>query len=642
MHRGRSFAATYGGLALAFLCAVGSCARPTSLQLALTTNVPPAASARVAIYAAKGVEVESIGAQAVQETWDSTGNVGTLTVVPKDSEAGEVAVRVVLALGRDPDSCKVGTAQPAGCIVARRRLSFVSGEALTVPVRLHAQCNGVLCDADTTCNALGRCVSARIDAGACARPEGCLVEGDEPANSPAQDAGADTSSIVDASGADATADGATDAPSGDAGPDAGKIVRELSLSEATTCLLTPGLGSGLACWGWNYAGQLGLGNNANVGANPGDMGVALRPVDLGAGLVPLHVAAGASHTCAISTSGKIKCWGYNDFGDLGLGDTERRGDSPGEMDDTLPSIDLGTGETWVGVAVSPACSQCAWTATGRVKCWGCSSAGNLGFGANGERIGASLAQMGNNLPFVDLGAGARAVSVAMGLNHTCALLDSGGVKCWGDNVRGQLGLGDSDRRGENGAGMGNALPLVPLGAGRTVKSLCAGYTSTCVVLDDGNAKCWGSNEFGRLGLGDEIPRGDVPQTRPDNLPAISLGRQATKIAGVGDGHTCALLDNGSIKCWGRNIYGTLGLGDQVHRGDLPGTMGNNLPAVDLGTGRTAVDLAVGRLHACALLDSGALKCWGYNAQGQLGLGDTDNRGDMPNQMGNNLPAVALP
>ncbi|KAG2433214.1 hypothetical protein HYH02_012755 [Chlamydomonas schloesseri] len=173
-------------------------------------------------------------------------------------------------------------------------------------------------------------------------------------------------------------------------------------------------------------------------------------------------------------------------------------------------------------------------------------------------------------------------------------------------------------------------------------TISAGYEYTCALLDNGSVKCWGWNDDGQLGLGDTSYRGDGPGEMGDTLPAVALGtgRTATAIS-AGGLHTCALLDNGSVKCWGWNDAGQLGLGDTSHRGDGPGEMGNRLPAVELGTGRTATAISAGGLHTCALLDNGSVKCWGWNDYGQLGLGDTSWRGDGPGEMGNRLPAVSL-
>ncbi|NDA77286.1 MAG: hypothetical protein EBY07_05690, partial [Actinobacteria bacterium] len=134
----------------------------------------------------------------------------------------------------------------------------------------------------------------------------------------------------------------------------------------------------------------------------------------------------------------------------------------------------------------------------------------------------------------------------------------------------------------------------------------------------------------------------------DNLPTVNLGtgRTATAVS-VGGVHVCAILDNSSVKCWGYNggsspqNGGELGLGDTANRGDGPNEMGDNLPTVDLGTGRTAISISAGAAHTCVVLDNNKVKCWGLNFAGQLGLGDTANRGDAANEMGDNLPTVDL-
>jgi E3 ubiquitin-protein ligase HERC3 len=190
--------------------------------------------------------------------------------------------------------------------------------------------------------------------------------------------------------------------------------------------------------------------------------------------------------------------------------------------------------------------------------------------------------------------------------------------------------------------MGDNLPAVDLGTGRTAQALAAGYNHTCALLDDGTVKCWGWNYTGQLGLGDTSDRGDAPLEMGDDLPAVDLGTGRTAQAlAAGYLHTCALLDDGTVKCWGRNNSGQLGLGDTGDRGQVIGEMGDDLPAVDLGTGRTAQALAAGEFHTCALLDDGTVKCWGRNGYGQLGLGDTSDRGDEPVEMGDALPAIYL-
>ena len=128
----------------------------------------------------------------------------------------------------------------------------------------------------------------------------------------------------------------------------------------------------------------------------------------------------------------------------------------------------------------------------------------------------------------------------------------------------------------------------------------------------------------------------------DDLPPIDLGtgRTATAIS-TGSAHTCALLDDSTVKCWGHNTYGQLGQGSTTWLGDGPGEMGDDLPPIDLGTGRTAAAISAGDVHSSALLDDSTVKCWGHNDLGQLGQGSTTWLGDGPGEMGDDLPAVDL-
>ena len=236
----------------------------------------------------------------------------------------------------------------------------------------------------------------------------------------------------------------------------------------------------------------------------------------------------------------------------------------------------------------------------------------LGLGDEHDR-GDGPNEMGDNLPAVDLGTGKLAVALAASGDHNCALLNDASIKCWGRNDAGQLGLGDIEWRGDEPNEMGDNLPSTLLGTGKTAFAIAGGGSHTCAILDDGSVKCWGKNQTGQLGLGDTANRGDEPNEMGDDLPAVALGAGKTAIAiAARYEHNCALLSDGSVKCWGRNDRGQLGLGDAVARGDGPNEMGDDLPSVDLGTGKTAVAVAVGLYHSCALLSDGNVKCWGWN------------------------------
>ncbi len=414
--------------------------------------------------------------------------------------------------------------------------------------------------------------------------------------------------------------------------------RQISAGDNHTCAISNA--GKVKCWGRNDRGQLGLGDTANRGDGPNEMGADLPYVDLGPGRTATAVSTGNRFSCAVLDDGSVKCWGHNDQGQLGQGDTAARGDQPGEMGADLTAVDLGTGRT--ATAVTAANNHvCALLDDGTVKCWGYHGGGILGQGDRTSR-GDNPGEMGDALPVVALGAGRTATSISGNLFHTCALLDDGSVKCWGFNGDGELGLGDTGNRGDGPGEMGDALPAVDLGTGRTALAVSAGGYQTCVLLDDATVKCWGRNDEGQLGLGDTDNRGDGPSEMGDALPAVELGSGRTPTAVlVGARFACAQLDDGTLKCWGDNADGQLGRGDVARVGDQPGEMGDQLPPIDLGSGRTVVASTAGVFHVCATLDTARLKCWGSNGEGRLGLGTASNRGDQPNEMGDALPVVEL-
>lgn len=390
----------------------------------------------------------------------------------------------------------------------------------------------------------------------------------------------------------------------------------------------------IKCWGDNGNGALGLEDTEDRGDAADEMGHALPYVDLGRGAAAVDVAVAYRRTCALLDDGTIRCWGRNGQGQLGLGDTDARGDEADEMGERLPSVDLGTGALDVAAGEM---HTCALLDNGSVACWG--HGDFLGIGGSGP-LGDEPNEMGEALPAVDLGGDA-IIDVAAGEYHTCARLEDGKLACWGHNGQGQLGLGDTNTRGDAPGEMGAALAAVDLGSHATL-DVALGTSHTCALQANGRIKCWGTNISGQLGAGDVRSRGDEPEEMGDALPFVDLGAGVRAVAlAAGSGHTCALLESGDVKCWGRNDFGQLGLGDTQTRGDRPGEMGDALPAVDLGTGRTARQITVGHAHTCALLDDGSVKCWGCSGNGRLGLGDEGNRGDEFAEMGDALPTVTL-
>jgi alpha-tubulin suppressor-like RCC1 family protein len=368
------------------------------------------------------------------------------------------------------------------------------------------------------------------------------------------------------------------------------------------------------------------------------MGDNLDAVDLGSGIKATAIAAGGNHTCAILDNESIKCWGYNASGQLGLGNTTNQGVNSNEMGDNLDTVDLGSGIKATAIAAGGN-HTCAILDNESIKCWGKNASGQLGIGDTNNR-GDGSNPMGDSLPVVDLGSERTAKVIVAGGSHTCTILDDSSIKCWGENDQGQLGLG-------NTTDSLNAS-VVDMGSGITAKAITAGESHTCAILNNSAIKCWGRANEGQMGLykfNINIGSGSnqMGTTGLDDLTKLGTGQTAVAIA-AGKNHNCAILDNSSIKCWGANTSGQLGIGDTVNRGqtqDGSDQMGDNLPVVDLGSGRTARGIIAGDNQTCAILDNASIKCWGENTSGQLGLGNTTNQGVNSNEMGDNLPVIDL-
>ena len=392
------------------------------------------------------------------------------------------------------------------------------------------------------------------------------------------------------------------------------------------------------CWGENSVGQLGLGNTATYGNTPSSIGSGLPTVDIGQTVK--YIAAGEHNTtCAIRADDRTVCWGNGSGYLSGTGVLNVTiGNQSGEMGSALTPVDFGSS---YAVTLSEGDDHiCALLASGAVKCWGHNSEGQLGI--NGTDNFGDSSELGANWPAVDL-YGNTAVAVSAGAFHTCAILSSGDVTCWGLNNYGQLGYGDTTNRGS--ADLGSALETVNLGYGKTATAIAAGGYFTCAILNDGTLKCWGYNASGQLGQDSTTTLGDGGNEMGDYLLPIDLGdgRTAKNVYASRRAdldYTCAILDNDSLKCWGQNDNGQLGLGDSSNRGDATGEMAT-LGTVNLGSGQTAAQVAMGEIHTCVLLTSTDIKCFGKGSAGQLGNGTGGSYGDTGTTIGDKLPIVNL-
>jgi alpha-tubulin suppressor-like RCC1 family protein len=284
------------------------------------------------------------------------------------------------------------------------------------------------------------------------------------------------------------------------------------------------------------------------------------------------VSAGAAHTCALDSTGAVRCWGSNESGQLG--------------DDALDDSPVPVAVVRLSDAVAISAGQahsCALESSGRLECWGDDSQGELGDGFRG----------GSRVPVDVVANTAGSLAVAAGVSFTCAITPAAGVQCWGNDHTGQLG---------NNATTLSPIPVDVVGLPSTVAAIAA-RGGTCAILSGGALMCWGYNFYGQVGDGSTVDR-DVP---------VRVQGLSTTVRAVATGytHTCAITAAGGVKCWGSNVAGALGLASGS---------GVTTPVDVAGLTSGVRAIAAGGSFTCALTDAGAVKCWGDNSQGQLGNG----------------------
>jgi alpha-tubulin suppressor-like RCC1 family protein len=371
------------------------------------------------------------------------------------------------------------------------------------------------------------------------------------------------------------------------------------------CALSEGR---VRCWGYGADGELGYGNKASIGV--GDTPDAHADVDVGGKV--RQIGAGTHHTCALLENGDVRCWGRAHEGQLGRGNTENLGDEPEDIPGLVPPVNLGGKAVQIAVGGD---HTCALLESGGVRCWGLGDMGQLGYG-NPDNVGdnETPASLDRDVPL-----GGTATSIAAGYTHTCATLEGGTFRCWGEGVTGQLGYGVIPGTvGENVGAYTTPADEGDVPFMGSVRKLALGVYHTCALLSIGTVRCWGDNSNGELGSGND---GDI--TSADAARNVKLGGTALDIV-AGHTHTCALLDDGNTRCWGSSEFGQLGNGtDGVDIGDdeppesaLPIQVGGKVRAIAASSGAT-----------CAVLETGGLRCWGDGGYGRLGYGNEQAIGD---------------
>ena len=283
-------------------------------------------------------------------------------------------------------------------------------------------------------------------------------------------------------------------------------------------------------------GMVGPLQGCNTGSEPlcnvideaGISSTDANTLSLGEDRFATQIATGAYFTCVLLDDGTVKCFGNNDYGQLGQGDTDPRGLIEGTYGDDLPPIDFGTDADVVQITAGES-HACARFDDGKVRCWGLNNAGQIGLGTSEGEIGDEDTDVGDFFPTVSLGTGLTAKRVYATGQSTCVITSNNLLKCWGLNDEGQLGIGSASNYGDRRGETPNKLTGVSLGTGRTARAVDMYWNHICADLDNGQLKCWGSGRHGQLGIGSKKTVGDSAREMGDYLPVVNLGNQIPEI-----------------------------------------------------------------------------------------------------------------
>lgn len=346
-------------------------------------------------------------------------------------------------------------------------------------------------------------------------------------------------------------------------------VRKLALGNSHSCALLADGGS--ACWGRNEDGQLGVGGTANSA-------MPLRVASLDQAI---DIASGADHACVVRQDGTVWCWGSNKFGQLGFGEVGPGVSIPTQVPGIMNAVAIGLGDA----------HSCVLTSERTVWCWGANAFGQSGAAQIDPKAIVARPQQ--------IAGVANVVQLRVGSNHNCVLMQNADTLCWGDNFNGQLGnpIVNAQVRAE---------PIQVAGIMRFA-NLAAGGAHTCGLLQDGDVLCWGWNRYGQIGNGIGGGASDVL------VPSPVITLQDVNSVAVGGSHVCAGTQGRTTVCWGDNSIGQLGTGLFGDVASLSAPQQVTLAVDSLAT-------TVGANHACALLISTELACWGSNEYGQIGNG----------------------
>ena len=348
----------------------------------------------------------------------------------------------------------------------------------------------------------------------------------------------------------------------------------IAAGDKHTCAIA--LNDTIWCWGYNRYGQLGSSSfSDDFSSSP------IQTTALPGSRIARRIVAGLDHTCVLATDGTVWCWGQNMNGKLGDGSFLNRG---------VP-VQALLGTTAIMIAAGGS-TTCAALSDNSVKCWGKGSSGQIGNNAvltsNETPVYASLIPASFTVAHLEIGS-----------THSCAVSVIGAVWCWGEFTNGRLGTTQES----------NAVtPTATASLGGIASEVAAGAAHTCALLTSETVTCFGNNNKGQLGQALATVSNSTPTV-------VSLAATAMHVVAGGQ-FTCALLTTSAVHCFGDDLRGQLGAGTS---GSFRET-----PAAVTGLTGTVVDVAAGTSHACAVMSTGQVRCWGLNDQGQLGIGTQSN------------------
>ena len=326
------------------------------------------------------------------------------------------------------------------------------------------------------------------------------------------------------------------------------------------------------CWGYNFFSQLGSSAfTDDFSINP------IQTTALPGSRIAKRIVAGANHTCVLATDGTVWCWGDNGYGSVGV--------SGGNQPDPV-QVTLGATATMIAAG---GFTTCAVLSNNSLQCWGRNNKGQLGNGTFGS-TGVSTPVYTSFVP-----AWFTVAQIEIGNAHSCAISVLGIAWCWGQFTDGRLGTTASS----------DALtPTATASLGGTASEVAAGGAHTCALLTNGNVSCFGNNNMGQLGQALATASSSTPTL-------VALTTTATHVSAGGQ-FTCALMTSASVQCFGQNDGGQLGSGATSAARETPGTVS--------GLSGSVVDVVAGTNHACGVMSTGQVRCWGKNDLGQLGIG----------------------